>query len=365
MKITEVRTYSIRGRHWPRFPWAVVEVTTSDGTMGIGEALLYRSSSVLESIEILGKKILGEDPFNVEKIWEGMYREGANLPAVSGIEIALWDIIGKKLGAPIYNLLGGKCRDKIRVYVDGFFRGATYVEEEYIKKALEAVKQGYGALKMDVDEPIPSARQLDRGISPRDLEYTVKMVKAVREAVGREVELAIDCHGAFDVNTAVKIGRRLEEYDLLWIEDPIPLGNPVAMAKVSQAIQTPICTGELLNTRFEFRELLERQAADIIMPDVARTGGILEMKKIAAVADMYYVPLAPHNMVGPIATIATAHICACISNFLVMEFQLGDIPWRDRLLDTPVPIKDGYIELPTKPGLGVSLNMSEVEKHLA
>jgi len=218
---------------------------------------------------------------------------------------------------------------------------------------------------MDIDEPIPSARQLDRGISPRDLEYTVKMVKAVREAVGREVELAIDCHGAFDVNTAVKIGRRLEEYDLLWIEDPVPLGNPAAMAKVSQAIQTPICTGELLNTRFEFRELLERQAADIIMPDVVRTGGILEMKKIAAVADMFYVPLAPHNMVGPVATIATAHICACISNFLVMEFQLGDVPWRDRLLDTPVPIKDGCIELPRKPGLGVSLNMREVEKHLA
>lgn len=364
MKITGIKSYMLKGRHWPRFPWIIVEVETDEGVSGIGESLPYRTGGIAQAVEDFGRNLVGEDPFNIEKIWERAFRQGIPLPALSGVETALWDILGKKLGTPIYNLLGGRCREKVRVYVDGFFRGAKYVEEEYTRKAVEAVDQGFTALKMDVDEPIPSAKQLNRSISLADLKYTVNMVKAVRDAVGDGIDLAIDAHGAFDTVTSMKLAEKLEGFDLMWIEDPIPSGNALAMAKVSSAISTPICTGELLNTRYEFRELLENQAADIIMPDLARTGGVLEMKKIAAQADTYYIPIAPHNMVGPIATMASAHLCACVPNFFILEFQLGDVEWRDRLLDKPVPIKNGYIELPTTPGIGFEIDREELRKHL-
>ncbi len=364
MKITGIKSYQLKGRHWPRFPWILVEVETDEGISGLGESLPYKTGGIAEAIELLGRDLAGEDPFRIEKIWEEAFRRGVPMPALSGVETALWDIVGKKLGTPVYNLLGGRCRDKVKVYVDGFFRGAKYVEEEYTMKAVEAVEQGFTALKMDVDEPIPSAKQLNRSISLVDLKHTVNMVKAVRDAVGDEVDLAIDAHGAFDTVTSIRLAEKLEEFDLMWIEDPIPSGNALAMAKISAAISTPICTGELLNTRYEFRELLENQAADIIMPDLARTGGILEMKKIAALADTYYIPVAPHNMVGPVATMASAHLCACVPNFLILEFQLGDVDWRDQLLDKPVPVKNGCIELPRDPGIGLELDREELVKHL-
>ena len=191
------------------------------------------------------------------------------------------------------------------------------------------------------------------------------MVAAVREAVGDEVRLAIDCHGAFNVNSAIALATKLEPYGLIWIEDPVPQDNLKAMAKVSTSSKTPICTGELLNTRYEFRELFETQTAEIIMPDVARTGGILELKKIANAADTYQIPVAPHNMVGPIATVASVQVCANIANFLSLEFQMGDVTWRDRILKKPLLVFDGCIQVPAEPGLGVELDKVELEKHLA
>jgi L-alanine-DL-glutamate epimerase-like enolase superfamily enzyme len=364
LKITDVKIYQVKGRHWPNFPWIFIEVETDEGITGAGESLPYRCSGISETLENTKKRLIGRDPTRIEAIWEELFRLGLAPPALSGIEIALWDILGKKLGAPVHTLLGGRCRDSVEVYVDGFFRGANYVEDEYAGKALEAVKHGFRALKMDVDEPIPSGHSLNRTLTPKDLRYTVNMVEAVREAVGDDIHLAIDCHGAFNVNTAIRLAHMLEPYNLMWIEDPVPQNNLLAMAKVSRSTKTPICTGELLNTRYEFRELLERQAADIIMPDVARTGGINELRKIAAAADTYYIPVAPHNMVGPIATIASVHVCANIPNFLLLEFQLGDVPWRDSVLDLPIPIKDGSIEVPDRPGLGVNINKNELGMHL-
>jgi galactonate dehydratase len=342
-----------------------VEVCTDEGISGIGEALLYKSNGVVEAIHAMKGLLLGEDPFEIEKLWEKMYRQGNPLPAISGVEIALWDIMGKSLDVPVYKLLGGRCWDRVKVYVDGFFRGADYNPEEYIGKAREAVAQGYTALKMDVDDPLKSSMGLNRSISLSDIQLTVDMVAAVREAVGSGVDLAIDAHGAFDVNTAIKLGKKLTPYDLLWFEDPVPQWNLAAVAKVAHEVDVPVCTGELLRTRYEFRELFERQAAEIIMPDIARTGGILEMKKIAAMADTYYIPIAPHNMVGPVATMASMHLCAAVPNFLVLEYQLGDVPWINDLISSPIPIKNGYLELPTESGLGIELNMEEVEKRKA
>ncbi|MGB9728062.1 MAG: mandelate racemase/muconate lactonizing enzyme family protein [Nitrososphaeria archaeon] len=364
LKISDVRIYSVKGRHWPRFPWLFVEIETSNGLQGFGEALAYKSTGVRESLEVIGKKIIGRDPLEVELIWQELFREGFSMPAVSGIEIALMDILGKHLNTPVYNLLGGKCRSEVQVYVDGFFRGARYVEEEYVEKALAAVREGFKVLKMDVDEPIPSGKSVNRTLSPEDLKYTVRMVEAVRNAVGEDVQLAIDCHGAFDVNTALNLVKGLEPYNLMWVEDPVPQNNLEAMSFVSRSTIVPICTGELLNTRWEFRELFELRAARIIMPDVARTGGILELKKIASMAETYYIPVAPHNMVGPIATIASVQVCASIPNLLLLEYQLGDVEWRDKILDRPINVEGGKVTVPHGPGLGVNLKRDVLEDYL-
>jgi L-alanine-DL-glutamate epimerase-like enolase superfamily enzyme len=253
----------------------------------------------------------------------------------------------------------------VRVYIDGFFRGASYIEDEYAGKAVEAVQQGFTALKMDVDVPIPMGRRFNRSLLAADLRHCVKMVESVRNAVGPDVDLAIDAHGAFDVPAATRLGKALEHLNLMWIEDPVPMQNLEAMARVAAEVETPICTGELLDTRFAFRELFAKHAADIIMPDVARTGGVLEMKKIAAMADAHLIPFAPHNMVGPVATIAAMHVCAATPNFLVLEYQLGDVEWIDELITRPVPIRDGHLEPYDAPGLGVALNHTALERYRA
>ena len=365
MKITEVAIYPVKGRHWPRFPVVFVGVRTDAGIVGLGESLHYQTSGLVESLRSAGEYLVGKDPFQVELHWEDLYRHGMNTAAISGVETALWDIIGQSCGQPIYNLLGGKCRDRIRVYADGFFRGAEYIQEQYAEKAAETVATGFTALKMDVDEPIPAAQRFNRAISLSDLRHCATMVGSVRRTVGADVDLAVDAHGAFDVNAATRLGDVLEEFRLLWLEDPLPVNDFEALAKVCAKTKTPICTGELLNTRYQFRDLLARQAADIVMPDLARTGGVLEMKKIAAMADAHYVPVAPHNMVGPVATIASSHLCACIPNFLILEYQLGDVEWIDDLISRPVPIRDGYLDVVDAPGLGVALNHKAVEKYRA
>ena len=365
MKITDVKVYPVKGRHWPRFPMVFVEIETDAGLVGLGESLLYKTSGVIESLGQMTPGLIGKDPFQIELLWETFYRSGVNAAALSGVEMALWDIAGQASGQPIYNLLGGKCRDAVRVYVDGFFRGASYVQGEYAEKATEAVEMGFTALKMDVDEPIPMANRFNRQVSASDLAHMAQMVGSVREAVGPGVDLAIDAHGAFDVASAVRLGRALEPYQLMWIEDPIPMTNMVALAKVSQETTTPICTGELLYTRYAFRELFERQAADIVMPDLACCGVILELKKIAALADTYFVPIAPHNMVGPVATMASAHVCLSTPNFMILEYQLGDVEYIDELLSAPVPIRDGQLHLSDAPGLGFKLNHEAVRKYRA
>jgi L-alanine-DL-glutamate epimerase-like enolase superfamily enzyme len=367
VKITDVKVHAVKGRHWPRFPMVFVEIETDadGGLVGLGESLPYKTTGLVESLHQLREYLLGKDPFRIELHWELLYRQGANPAALSGIETALWDVVGQACGQPIYNLLGGRCRDAVRVYADGFFRGAEYVQQAYAQKAVDAAGQGFTALKMDVDEPIPMADRFNRQVSAADLAHMARMVAAVREAVGPEVDLAVDAHGAFDVASAVRLGRALEPYRLLWIEDPVPMTNMAALAKVTAETTTPICTGELLATRFAFRELFERQAADIVMPDLAATGGVLELKKIAALADTYFVPVAPHNMVGPVATLASAHVCLCVPNFLILEYQLGDVPWIDELLSSPVPLRDGHLHLSDAPGLGVRLDHAAVARYRA
>ncbi len=383
MKITEVKVFAVKGRHWPRFPMVFVEVHTDEGLVGLGESLAFQATGSLHSLAEVGEWVVGEDPLRIERLWERCYRRGAALPALSGIEIALWDIAGQVAGLPIYQLLGGACVDQVRVYADGFFRGAEPTPESYRQMAQRAVERGFTALKLDVDDfidrigakPLPPGAKrplirchgeaLGRGITNAEIRTVAASVAAIREHLGPDVDLALDCHWAFDVPSALRLGRELEPYQLLWYEDPIPPGNVSALAKLAGELAVPICMGEALHTRYEFREVFERQAADIIMPDVAKVGGILEMKKIAALADTWFVPMAPHDMVGPVASAATVHVCACIPNLLLMEHQMTDVAWRDELLDEPLVVRNGAYDLPTRPGLGYRLNHEAVSRYLA
>lgn len=365
MRITDTDVIAVKGRHWPRFPMIFVEVHTDAGLTGLGEALPYQATGVVQSLHELGQALEGENPFQIQTLWERFYRRGARMPALSALETALWDLVGQAYGAPIHSLLGGACRQAVHVYADGFFREGAPTPQAYAERAQEAVASGLDALKMDVDEFLVEGTSLDRGLPEASLRSIVDTVAAIRDAVGPTVQLAVDCHWAFDVASAVRLAAALDPYELMWLEDPIPSGNATALAYLRAQVRVPICTGEVLETRYAYRELLEQGAADILMPDLARTGGILEMVKIAAYADVYYVPIAPHNMMGPVATAASVQLCACIPNFRILEYQLGDVPWRDELVDPPLVLSDGHLVLPTGPGLGMRLNHSAVGKYRA
>ena len=369
MKITDVLTADVQGFGYATY----VRILTDEGVSGTGECV-HGSAGCATLIRSLKGSLIGQDPLDVDRLYASLSRclffdgsiAGNAVAALSGIEIALWDLAGKALGVPVYRLLGGKFRDKIRVYCD-FHAGPEGTLESYAERAQEAVEKGFTAIKFDLDAPPhPEKRDsFNHTASPAELHTMVDRVAAVREAIGPKVDLALDLHGACDTHSGVRIARALEPYDLLWLEEPVPPGNIDALREVKQASGTPICVGENLYTRWGFRELFEKQAADIIMPDIPKCGGLSECRKIANMAETYYVPMAPHNISGPIGTLASCHVCASIPNFLVLEWHWMDIPYWDDLSlgDGPI-IEDGYIQLPEAPGLGAELNEEEAVKHL-
>jgi L-alanine-DL-glutamate epimerase-like enolase superfamily enzyme len=383
VKIKEITTATVSGEV---FDWIFVKVDTDDGISGIGEA--YAGTSVKEVISKLKPFLIGENPLDIDRLFQKMYRAFQRetgislLSAISGIETALCDIVGKALRVPVYSLIGGKYRDKIRVYAD-CASGAGEKQEEvkigpitlkgvftpqaFAEKARTMKTKGYTALKFDLDLP-PRYRldQYNRSITNDELNLKVKLVEAVRAEVGSSIDIAVDCHWQYSVKDAIRISMKLEPYDLLWLEDPVPAQNVRAMRKVSAASRIPICTGEQLISRYGFQELIETQAASIISPDTQKAGGIFETKKIADMAEVYYVPIAPHNIASPIGTIASTHLCAAIPNFLVLEFHADGISWWQDLIkyeNSPL-IDGGFIRVPNKPGLGVDLNFETVRRHL-
>jgi galactonate dehydratase len=335
--------------------WLFVKISTDEGLVGYGEAS-NAARIAAAAVEELGCRLLGMDPSRIEQHWQFLYRAYHNVrggpiatAAISGIEIALWDLKGKALGVPVYELLGGRCRDRLKAYANGWSRQAQNASA-LAESAAEAVTQGYTALKWD---PFGRVNNL---IEPEQLRKSIAQVRAVREAVGRDVELLIEAHGKLNVNNAIRAGRMLEELDPYWLEEPVDPENVDAMAKVAAEINIPIATGERLYTKFGFRELLARQAADIIQPDVCHTGGILETKKIAAMAEAHYVPVAPHNPFGPINTAAAIQVDTCTPNFLIQEMIVRHLPVYRNVLTEPLELHDGYLEIPTRPGIGFELN---------
>jgi L-alanine-DL-glutamate epimerase-like enolase superfamily enzyme len=358
MKITHVGAVVLTP-----FPWVLVKVKTDDGLIGIGEA--YHGAGVHQIVvdERLTRVLIGQDPRNVDKLFRDMMRsmsasgfyQGAVMSAISGIEMALWDITGQAFGVPIWQLLGGKFRDSIRLYND-CHAGDVDTPESWVEKAVEVEKRGFDAIKFDID-PRPSQRDAyNRGISNNDISFFVERVTAIRKALDPNTDLAIDAHWRYSPSDILKVAYAFEDLNLLWLEDPIPPENVDAMAKVTAATRTPICTGENFYTRHGFRDLIQAQGADIVSPDLAKAGGLLEGRRIADLADLYYIPISPHNICGPIGTMAACHVCAAVPNFQVLEFHhLDNEIWNSLTVEQGL-IQNGHIAVPTNPGLGVSVN---------
>jgi galactonate dehydratase len=347
--------------------FAFVKITTDNGLVGWGEGTDYPGEDVIGfAAKELSRFIIGEDPLNIERLWERMYIAAYSSGkvyncAISMIDHALWDIAGKALGTPVYNLLGGRCHDKIRLYAHIFLYNPSVGElEPWEERARQIKREGFTALKMF--GPISAAR-INRTITNKEIRETVQAVKKVRDIVGEDMDLCMDVNGRLDTLGAIRLCRALEPFDMLFVEDPVRQDNAEAMRRVKMSTKTPICTGENLYNIWGFREFFEKNAVDIIMPDLCHCGGITQGKKIASLAWTYYAQFAPHNPNGPISTLVSAHVCASIPNFLVLEFVHPDVPYRDKIMTNPLKVKDGYLELPTTPGLGTDLIEKEIEKH--
>ena len=363
MKITDIKTYLVEAH---RRNWVFIEVETDEGINGVGEATIEPfERTMVTLIEDYKRTVIGKDPRAIEYLWEDRYR-GQFLRsdllvnvALSAIEIACWDIKGKVLGVPCYELFGGPVRDSIPAYGNYWFMktrmGKTSVGE-YAESAARAVENGFRALKWS---PFGYAAH---SMTPEQEHITVECVRQVREAVGSDVWLMVDAHGRFDLPQAKRLARKFEEYDLYFFEEPLPPENLDAFVELKNSTTTPIATGERYVARHQFREVLEKYACDYIQPDAIYTGGMNELRKIAMMAEAYYCPVIPHNCNGPVCTAATIHASACMPNFRIMEYI--PVPEREDVLVEPLVIKDGAFALPTKPGLGVELNKEVFDQYV-
>jgi L-alanine-DL-glutamate epimerase-like enolase superfamily enzyme len=372
MKITDVKTTTLKGYK----DWNYVRLETDAGISGLGEA--YPGEGVTDVMEKrLKPLIVGKDPLEVEPLYHRMVAQtigqsvgGTMLAGISGIETALWDLAGKALGVPAYRLLGGKYRDRIRLYADvGRGRDGVNTPEAWAARAREGVADGYQAIKFDIDHSADELQHdpVNRGLSLAELAKMTALVAAVREAVGPGVDVCIDLHGIYSVRDAILLAERLEPFDLMFLEDPVPPENWEAMGKVTAATSIPICTGEFVHRRDGFRRLIQEQACDMLHVDVSSTGGMLEAKKIADLADLYYMPFAAHNITSPVGMTAAAHVCAAVRNLHIMElpYHADQITWRWDLVQSERPlIEAGMFVLPEAPGLGVELNEELARQHL-
>ena len=347
--------------------WLFVRVDTDAGIVGWGECYTQsdRDQSIVAHVQQLGRYLLGRDAMNIKHFTHMAYHDFAGkrgamdfYSALSGLEQALWDIVGKHFGTPVCNLLGGACRDKIRVYANGWSGGAG-TPEEYAERALLIVARGFTALKFD---PFPGPWRAH--ISRQTEEQAVKTVRVVREAVGPDIDLLIEVHRRLAPMHAVRVAQAIEPYRPFWYEEPVSARNVDALAACRRDIRLPVVTGEELYTKAEFREVFEKRAADIINPDVCNCGGLLELKEIAAMAEPYFVTVSPHNYNSTtVGLAATLQLAACIPNFLITEYFVNFEERGAEITVEPLRVEDGYIALPQGPGLGVELQQDVLERH--
>ncbi|MFB6192291.1 MAG: mandelate racemase/muconate lactonizing enzyme family protein [Haloarculaceae archaeon] len=366
-EITDVQSTIVDGN----YPWTLVRIYTDAGVVGTGEA--YWGAALPEIIQRLTPWLRGENPLDIDRLYEHLIQRmsgegsiaGKDVAAISGIDLALHDLAGKLLGVPAYQLLGGKYRDEVRTYCD------CHTEEEADPEACadeaERVVEelGYDALKFDLD--VPSGHEKDRAnryLRTPEIDHKAEIVRRVTERVGDAAEAAFDCHWAFTSGSAKRLARAVEDYDVWWLEDPVPPENLDVQRDVTASTSTPIAAGENLYRLQGMRRLLAEEAVDIVAPDVPKVGGMRESMKIATLAELFYIPLAMHNVSSPVGTMGSAHVGAAIPNSLAVEYHSYELGWWEDLVEEDDLITDGYIEIPEEPGLGVTLDLDAVEEHL-
>jgi len=372
MKITDVRTYLVANvppYHGGR-SWLFVKLYSDEGIEGIGEwstAHVGRERAQAELVEALAREYaIGANPFDIELLWQRMYATDHDYrhpglfitPALSAIEMACWDIVGKALKQPVYNLLGGRYHEKLRAYAYMPTQGIWETPEKAGEVAARLVKEGNTACKFD---PFVPFFPLPRDIPLRDIKRVARIFRCIRDAVGDALEVGLGTHGQLTTASAIRVARALEAYDPFWFEEPVPPENVDEMARVAAHTSIPIATGERLLTKWEFVEVLHKQAAQIIQLDVGHCGGILESKKIAGMAEAHYAQIAPHMYCGPVAAAAAIQLATCSPNFLILEYNATAL--HADLLVEPIRFENGYIAPPERPGLGVELDEDALEAH--
>jgi L-alanine-DL-glutamate epimerase-like enolase superfamily enzyme len=379
VKITDVKCMIVRGT----WDWNLIKIETDAGIHGIGEA--YWGAGVKDIVlNQLKPLVVGEDPLNVDKLYTKMIlmsagagtQSGVAVTAASGIEIALWDLAGRILETPAVNLLGGRFRDKVRFYrttqavnnVEDMQQWRDLVQES------KAEKYGWTAFKFQGDGIPPKADpsysepghdRYTRGLTLKDLRRIAKAMETVRDALGPDIDFAIEAHWKYDVRDAINMANAIAPVKPMWLEDPVPPGNPDAMARVTHAVDVPICTGENLYTRNEFRRLIELEGTDGVHLDIPKLGGLLEAKRIHDMADQYYIFTAAHNPASPVGAIASCHAAASMRDFRIHELAKWVDWWPDLVVREGPFWKDGYFHIQDKPGYGIELNPDVAKAHLA
>ena len=370
MKITAIRTVVCNAE---MRNWVFVRVETSEpGLYGWGEASLeWKTRSVAGAVEDFVPMLLGEDPTRIEHIYQKLYRQSfwrvgvIGMSAISAIEQACWDILGKSLGVPVYKLLGGAVRERVRMYthLGGGDMKAVYESQlaadpqVFVDRALEVVARGYNAVKVLITPPTESLNSIAA------YKYAERMMEALRLAVGDGVDIMVDCHGRHSLANALEFCRVLAPYRPYFVEEPVPPENVDVMVEVRKMSPVPIATGERRVTRYEFREIFEKQACHVIQPDLCHCGGLWEAKKIAAMAEVYAMGVAPHNPLGPIANAVALHFDLSTPNFLIQEDMLSDVPWRWEVVRHSLRSEGGYWLPSDTPGLGIDVDEAAAARH--
>lgn len=367
MKITDVDTTVVNA---DMRNWVFVRVTTENPEyVGWGEASLeWKTRAVVGAVEDLERMVTGEDPRRIEHLYQKMHRQSfwrqgvIGMSAISGIEQALWDIKGKHLNVPVYELLGGQVRDRVRMYTHlggGDMESVyeTFDVEPLIEKAKAVIEDGYTAVKVVF---VPYSKPLE-GI-PKTKKFA-RLMRELREAVGDEMDIMVDFHGRTSPAVAIDYIQAIEEYDPYFCEEPVPPENTDALAEVRASVDAPIATGERLVRRDQFRPVFEQRACHVIQPDLCHCGGLMEAKKIASMAETYEMGVAPHNPLGPVANAAALHFALSTPNFLIQEDMLQDVPWRWDVVDHSLETEDGYWLPVDEPGLGIEVDEDAAAEH--
>lgn len=360
MKITDLKTYAV---DCYRTNWVFIRIETDEGVCGVGEGTLeHKERALLGALNDLRDSLIGRDPMRIEFLYQRLYRDSywrngaALMSALSAVEMALWDIKGKWLGVPVWELLGGCVRERVPLYANCWFGGAKE-PAQFAARAKDACALGIRALKWD---PFADAYMT---LSAKQLDKAVACVAAVREAVGSETELMIEAHGRFNVTSALDAARELAPFKPVWLEEPVPPDSAEAMSRVSARSPIPIATGERLYGIHDFSQLLRDCDIRYVQPDVSHAGGMLELRKIAALAAAKYVSFAPHNPSGPVATAASMQLAACVDNFYRLEIVLTDVPWRRDVSSERLHYADGCLDISRAPGLGIDIHYDALPSH--